>query len=405
MNAPALYIALPVLGEFASLAHLFTDLENQSYKIFYVFVCINQYESWWDKPDKKHYCEDNEKSLAYLRSIRKNNLFIIDRSSRGKGWPDKKGGVGWARKILMDRIAAASDEGIIISMDADTHYPENYLQEIVTYFKNNPDKTGLSVPYYHRLDNKGTDRQILRYEIYMRYYALNMLRIENPYNFTALGSAIALPLWAYRKIGGMTPVKSGEDFYLLQKLVKNGRIGQWADTTAFPSARLSDRVLFGTGPALIKGMQGNWSSYPLYPAHFFDLVKQTYDLFPKLYEKEIETPMTPFLKKQLRTEDLWEPLRKNYTDRTNFMKACISKVDGLRILQFLRSMYTSSGSAENEQILKEYLLNNFNQQLDNKMRSILDHLDFNQSPVQELDLIREFVYDQEMKLRKKMEIS
>ena len=404
MNTQPLHISLPVLGEFANLKSFFSCIDKQSYQNFRVYVCVNQYESWWNKPEKKHYCLDNTRSLEFLNSLYRDDLSIIDKSTRGRGWPEKKGGVGWARKMLMDAISVENEEGIIVSMDADTHYPENYLQEIVTYFEHNPGKTGLSIPYYHPLENNETDRQILRYEIYMRYYALNMLRIENPYNFTALGSAIAIPLWAYRKIGGMTPVKSGEDFYLLQKLVKTGSLGQWINTVAYPSARLSDRVLFGTGPALIKGVKGNWSSYPLYPAQIFDLIKQTYELFPGLFEKEMETSMTSFLKKQLGTDDLWEPLRKNYRDRQNFIKACVNKVDGLRILQFLR--YNNSDSfSENEGVLKDYLVTYFNQLLDDRLKSILDQLDFTHTPVQKLDLIRKFLYDQEMKLRKKMEIS
>ena len=121
------------------------------------------------------------------------------------------------------------------------------------------DLLGLAIPYYHKLiGNPVNDRLILRYEIYMRHYLLNMLEIGNPYAFTAIGSAMAAKVSAYRKVGGLAPVKSGEDFYFIQKLKKNGKVGNWCETTAFPSSRFSNRVIFGTGRALIKGNAGRF---------------------------------------------------------------------------------------------------------------------------------------------------
>ncbi len=405
MNTHTLHIALPVLGEFANLHNFFKCIKSQSFKNYKIYVCVNQFDSWWSNHDKKHYCIDNAQSLEFLKSQNNENLAIIDRSTKGSGWPDKKGGVGWARKILMDTISTENKNDIIVSMDADTFYPDNYLLSISQHFNEYPEHLGISIPYFHKLKGDDTDKHILRYEIYMRYYALNMLRIQNPYNFTALGSALALPLWAYNKIGGMTPAKSGEDFYLLQKLVKNGKIGQWIETTAYPSSRFSDRVLFGTGPAVIKGAQGDWTSYPLYFSKSFDLVKQTYDLFPELYKKDIETPMTAFLQDQLKANELWEPLRKNYKDQANFIKACINKVDGLRILQFLRFQNSKLDSINNEQILKDYLSDYFFDNIDSSLYNILKKLDFNSSTVNELDYLRKYLYSEEMKLRKKTEDS
>jgi hypothetical protein len=405
MNSTYLYLAVPVLGEFTNLETFLTDIERQSYQNFHIYICVNQFDSWWSDPGKEHYCHDNARSLTFLTSLENDKLTVIDRSSQGKGWPDKKGGVGWARKVLMDKIAHEAGEGIIVSMDADTRYQEDYLQKIVQYFDENQEVTGLSVPYYHRLGNNETDRQILRYEIYMRYYALNMLRIKNPYNFTALGSALAIPLWAYRKIGGMTPVKSGEDFYLLQKLVKTGKLGQWVDTTAYPSARFSDRVLFGTGPAIIKGTGGDWSSYPLYQPEYFDMVEETYSLFEKLFETDMPTPMDSFLQEQFRNADIWKPLRENYKDRKNFIRACVNKVDGLRILQFLRSKHLSEKMNKDESVLKYFLMKYFAGKLDSELTAIPDDLDFEKTGIEELDKIRNFLFSEEMKLRKSYELS
>jgi glycosyltransferase involved in cell wall biosynthesis len=346
MKTHRLYIALPVLNEFSQLPALFQSLESQTFTDFELVVCVNQYDDWWQNPEKRWICEDNGKSLEWLRQRFPFAVWVMDCSSPGRGWKTKKGGVGYARKTALDTIAShASENDIIVSMDADTFYPPDYLQVIFDYFQTHPKYLGLSLPYYHRLtDNPQNDRLILRYEIYMRYYALNMIRIRNPYRFTALGSAMAFPVWAYRKVGGMTPVQSGEDFYFLQKLVKSGTIGYTAGTVAYPSARFSDRVNFGTGPALIKGKAGNWDSYPFYPSEWFDRVGETYWMFSELYDRDRRTPMDLFLKKTFKTADIWGPLRENYKDRNNFIKACISKVDGLRILQFLKGNYHDDGT-------------------------------------------------------------
>ena len=170
----------------------------------------------------------------------------------------------------------------------------------------------------------------------MRHYMVNMLRINNPYAFTALGSAMAFPVKSYRKVRGITPRQSGEDFYLLQKFRKSGELLLWNDSPVYPMGRCSDRVAFGTGPALIKGLNGDWSSYPFYNPLIFDEVKQTFDSFSCLYHADIEMPMTQFLKNVFKTENLWDPLRKNYTTEKAFIHACVVKVDALRILQYLR---------------------------------------------------------------------
>jgi len=345
MERPHLHIALPVLNEFLQLPEFLQSLEHQQFSDFELVVCVNQDEDWWNDAAKREICEDNKRSLSLLRQVQKFPVKVIDKSSPGRGWAAGKGGVGRARKTIMDAIAAAgSGQDVIVSMDADTNYPEDYLSIIAACFRKNPKYYGLALPYFHKLTgNEEHDRLILRYEIYMRYYALNMIRINSPYRFSALGSAMAFPVWAYRKVGGLTPVQSGEDFYFLQKLVKSGPIGYTAPTTAYPSSRFSNRVNFGTGPALIKGRTGNWDSYPFFPAELFDKVEMTFRLFPELFEGDLSTPVDSFLRETFKTEHVWEPLRNNYKDRENFVKACMNKMDGLRILQFLKKGYSGDG--------------------------------------------------------------
>ncbi len=398
-KVPHIYVALPVINESENINSLLNCLRLQSLKGFELVVCVNQYEEWWQDDEKVDICFDNQKSLEYFNLAKNLNIQIIDRSSKGNGWPPKKGGVGWARKILMDLIVSkANKDDIIVSIDADTYYPPDYLQSIFDFFTENKKLVGLAVPYYHKLNNDITDRLILRYEIYMRYYLLNMMRINNPYGYTAIGSAMAFPVWAYRKAGGLTPVASGEDFYFLQKLVKLGTIGIWSSTVAYPSSRFSDRVIFGTGPALIKGQDGDWSSYPHYHYSLFDKVSATYKLFGELYNNETETPMDEFLKDQFKTDKLWAPLRKNYKDEKNFIRACINKVDGLRILQFLRKQQEDIEFSD-ETIIYDYLVKFFKEEVDDKLLIELNGFDYQSSSITLLNRLRDFLFRKEMEIR------
>ena len=395
------HLALPVLNELENLPALLNDLKQQSQKDFTLWVCVNHYEHWRNLPEKREQIANNEKSIEFLKSYNKYNIRIIDRASIGKGWAKKKGGVGWARKVIMDAIADEADiDSLIVSIDADTSYPPNYLTAIENVFANNPKLYGLAVPYYHRLnDNEDNNRLILRYEIYMRNYALNMLHINNPYAFSALGSAMAFPVRAYKKVGGLTPVTSGEDFYFLQKLIKNGPVNFWADTTAKPSSRLSDRVIFGTGPALIKGEKGDWNSYPVYHYSLFEDIRKTFDAFPLLFEKDVPTPMDEFLHKQFKEENIWLPLRKNFKDKKNFIRACTNKVDGLRILQYLRKKQEST-MLDNNSNLVDFLFYFYSDAMDDSFKKHLKDFDFDGSAVCFIDLVRDFMFEQETLLRK-----
>lgn len=338
MDYPKLFVCLPILNESENLGLLIKCLNNQSYSNFEIIACVNQLEEWWNTDEHIAKCQDNQLSIEILQRKYSFPVLILDKSSRNLGWNLKQKGVGWARKLSMDKAATlGSDADLILSIDADTEYPADYFRSVIEIFLKNPKTIGLSNPYYHKLtENKEINRHILRYEIYMRNYAINMLLIDNPYHFTALGSAMATSIESYKRVGGLSPKSSGEDFYFLQKLKKFGHLSHWNNTMAFPATRYSDRVNFGTGPALIKACKGDWTSYPIYHYSQFQNVQKTYALFPELYKKDLTTPMTDFLHYQLRNPNLWQALRNNYKTEIQFVSACKTQVDGLRILQYLK---------------------------------------------------------------------
>ncbi|MCD4698846.1 MAG: glycosyltransferase [Bacteroidales bacterium] len=395
-----IFIAVPCMDELETLPVFIECVRNQSYKNYKLIVCVNQPDFWWNEDNKKRICYKNLQSIKYLQGITGIDIKIIDKSSKGFGWKDKKLGVGWARKTIMDHISKeAGTEDIIISLDADTVFSPGYFQSVVENLYEHNKAVALSVPYYHKLTgDKIKDRAILHYEIYMRYYAINLGRIENPYSFTAIGSAIALPVKAYKAIGGITPHKSGEDFYFLQKLRKYGEVLTWNKEKVYPAARYSDRVGFGTGPAMIKGRVGDWSSYPLYPFELFDEVKKTYDLFPSLFEKDVPTPMDEFNALKFNDQNIWQPLRENFKTRDKFVKACYHKIDAFRILQYLK--WRNNGKKSNDEENLIFWLKYFYKDQVLNFSFDISKISFTESPVEDLDQIRNTLANIEKKFQK-----
>jgi hypothetical protein len=394
---PTAFIALPVLREHKNLPAFIDCLKAQDYKgNIRLFVCVNQPEAWWDDAVHVESCHDNQCSLNLLRNTGDMNITVIDKSSKGKGWIGRQHGVGFARREAMQAIVKeASDHDVIISLDADTSFKPAYVSSVVESLVQSPKAVALSVLYYHRLSgNEQADRAILRYEIYMRCYAINLMRIGSPYAFTALGSAIALTVKNYKGIGGITPKLSGEDFYFLQKLRKKGEIKIWNSEKVYPAARFSNRVYFGTGPAMIKGAAGNWSSYPIYPYHWFDEIKETCYLFRRLYTENIETPMDEFLHESFTGELIWRKLRQNTASAEKFIQACHQKIDGLRILQYLK-WKQSKTKTDDEGNLIEFLKRFYPESAISFLVCNNKTFNFPDYPVEQLDQLRNFLVEKE----------
>ena len=393
-----LFIAIPLLDELSNLDSLFSCLDAQQIKNFSVYFCVNQADNWWDDENKIEICKRNQLSIKYIENkafTADYNIVTIDKSSKGKAWKGKKIGVGWARKTLMDTISeTANNEDIIISLDGDTSFNPQYFETIIDFFNKSKSIDTLSIPYYHPLgNNEVANRAILRYEIYMRYYFLNLIRINSIYAFSALGSAIAFRHKALKTIGGFTPKKSGEDFYFLQKMIKHKPIGNYLKEKVYPAARFSNRVFFGTGPAMIKGSAGNWESYPLYPMSLFDKVKEFYDIIPLLYEDNISTPIDSFWLNIDSRNQIFDKIRKNSKDVNGFTKSILQYFDALRMLQFLKANYDANNEEYN---LIEFLNSGFAKGIDDKL---LINIDFNNSSLEQLNAIRDYLCKLEDKQR------
>lgn len=430
MTKPALHIAIPAMDEADYLPSTMAALFAQQTDCpVHIHVCVNQPEEYWQQ--HLEICENNRQTLHWLmqqgeicrhqeeagltqidcgHQLAGCFLSIIDRSSRGRGWKGKQQGVGMARKTLFESIlTTASDDDLIVSLDADTYVEPGYLQSLADNFRAQPQALALEVPYYHPLSgspaDEAADRAILRYEIYMRCYHLNMLRIGSPYAFTALGSAMAFPCHSYRHVGGMTPAKSGEDFYLLQKFCKAGPVLHWNSLCVYPSARLSTRVGFGTGPALIKGCRGDWHSYPVYPASLFDQVEEAYRALPELFVHDVSLPFLDFLATQFKEASPWQPLRDNFKDLPHFVRAFHEKADALRILQFLKQQTIGSDARaldENLKVFARLFSSHLSVQARQTLVSGFSHDRIEEAPTSLLVCLRDQLFQMETLARKNL---
>lgn len=176
--------------------------------------------------------------------------------------PDLHGGVGEARKLGMDAVIASQkaedlERESIASLDADTVVESDYFTEIIGYFEREPRLAALSIPFRHLPgETPEEERAIRRYEAYLKRYVEKLREAGSPYAFQTVGSAFAVRLDAYVRAGGMRIRKGGEDFYFLQAVAKSGAVATGGKVLVHPSARPSERVPFGTGPAIRKLLAG-----------------------------------------------------------------------------------------------------------------------------------------------------
>ena len=257
--------------------------------------------------------------------------------------PQKHAGVGWARKIGMDeglrRFKAIDKDGILVGFDADSKVESNYFIEINNFFK---DKLllGASIHFEHPIDDDGFSKDqlfnISCYELHLRYYK-NALKYSGvPYSFHTVGSSFAVRSSAYAKQGGMNRRKAGEDFYFINKIIQGGCFGEINSTKVIPSPRMSNRVPFGTGRAMMEASEGKSDLNLTYSFKIFELLKTWIELI-ELGNYDYNS--FPQVIKEFITEEIWlkslNQLLNNTNSIKNFKKRFFAKYDAFWMLKFI----------------------------------------------------------------------
>ncbi len=201
-------------------------------------------------------------------------LLVVDRTTTPM--PDKHG-VGGARKIGMDLGLHMMEQGWttarwLHTTDADAVLPELYLEVELP-------ETGLALyPFLHVSDDPLLARRAGLYEAHMHHYRRQLARAGSPYAYTALGSCMTVHREAYVTVRGMPKRDGGEDFHFANKVSKVAPVATLPCPQITLKARLSNRVPFGTGPALTRAAD-DASSYLTYNPAIFDGLQRLLDSF------------------------------------------------------------------------------------------------------------------------------
>ena len=262
----------------------------------------------------------------------------------------KHAGAGMARKIGMDEVirrfnALNRPDGVIISLDADCLVSSNYLQRIESVFNKSKSCFAATLNFKHRAEEMGDPKQkfgIQLYEDYLHYYKKALDFAGFPDSIYTIGSAFAVRAEAYVKQGGMNRRQAGEDFYFLNKLTKLGQITEINDAFVYPSARISDRVPFGTGAAMTKWMNEDGDLTVTYNfAAFLDL-KVLFDQVDSLFRNSVDELFMASLPSSVQEylQMLEFPVKlaeinQNSSSLSAFRKRFFQFFDGFIILRFL----------------------------------------------------------------------
>lgn len=262
--------------------------------------------------------------------------------------PESRAGVGLARKIGMDEAyrrlkLAGHMDGLIVNLDADCRILSNYFQALMKWSDENTDYSGCSIYFEHPLpsDSKLADG-IVHYELHLRYYIEAQKYAGVPYAFQTVGSAMCIRAYVYEKIGGMNVRKAGEDFYFIHKIIKFGKYGNLNSTTIYPSARVSERVPFGTGRAMSEHLIDRRYAFT-YPIACFEILKVGLeiitkrllepDVMPYELEKSNFEVWNTFLRDQSFSTK-WAEIYANCRTAESRVKRFYLWFDGFRLMKF-----------------------------------------------------------------------
>ena len=262
----------------------------------------------------------------------------------------KHAGVGWARKLGMDlatqRFRTINYNGIIVGLDADTLVESNYFNSIYSFFLNN-NCNAASIHFEHPVTGDSFSdvhlEQIKYYELHLRYYKNSFKYSNLPYSFHTIGSAFALTASAYARQGGMNRRKAGEDFYFINKLIKGEIFGEINDTKVIPSPRISDRVPFGTGRAILEGLNSQKDLSITYDFQSFEIIQSWIN---RIETKDFKYGNFPEILKAYMGEEIWIKHHTMMLNNTNSHKSYLKLFHNifdafwmLKFIHFLRDNY------------------------------------------------------------------
>jgi hypothetical protein len=254
---------------------------------------------------------------------------------------DARYGVGLARKTGMDvALRLFADNQIrsdwLFTTDADALLPADYFTT-----KPAADDVALLYPFVHQAV-PGFEAATISYEIQMLYYAAGLKWAGSPYGFPTVGSTICCKTYNYASVRGVPKRNTGEDFYLLDKLRKQGNVKPMKRSPIELDGRLSKRVPVGTGRA-IEAIGQAESDYQFEHPDCFDALRDQIRLLQTLSSEQPSKIVYPDrrLEDYCRSVNLdarYQSKRTESPSPTVMYKHLIDWFDGLRTRQFVHRM-------------------------------------------------------------------
>lgn len=258
-------------------------------------TCLEQFQSQSPHP------------FTVLHQRSGNTLLIIDCCTPPRQLPRKQG-VGLARKIGGDIALTCIAQNIV--QTPWIHCTDGDVQLPPDYFATCDLESDVAVAIYPFCHHPLHD-DILRYEISLRYYVTALARAGSPYAFQTIGSLLKINANHYAMVRGFPKRQAAEDFYMLNKLAKTGKVMCFQQPKIVLSSRISRRVPFGTGAAMARLSQAE----PLllyHPQIFRELqswlgLSQT--LWDGLHALEDQSHLHAWWQQQDLSDSLWITLR------------------------------------------------------------------------------------------------
>jgi len=196
---------------------------------------------------------DTKENLSWRKASPSGPTFLlVDRCS--KILIPKQQGVGLARKIGCDIALKLANESVLTTdwvhtTDADAYLPESYFD--IPY----SDCAAMIYAHRYRAAEDALFQATQIYDARMQDYRVQLEKAGSSYAYNPTGSLLALNLVRYAQARGFPKRAGGEDFYLLNKLQKLGGVKSIDSPEIALECRQSNRVPFGTGPAVSKLMR------------------------------------------------------------------------------------------------------------------------------------------------------
>jgi len=229
---------------------------------------------------------------AALYEHARGDLLVLDRATKPEQFPPGQG-VGLARKIGVDLALALVSSGRVTSpwihvSDADVVFPGDYFHQVLEH--TDPQQGALLYRFRHRRgDDVRAYEAALQYETTLRYYVTGLGFAGSKYAFHSIGSTLALHAGAYAQVRGFPRRTAAEDFYLLNKIAKVGRVTALSGAPLELSSRVSSRVPFGTGAAIARALESGEPERETYHPALFHHLRAWLDTLEAAIAQDLST--------------------------------------------------------------------------------------------------------------------